>query len=383
MVDAVRSGASQRSVARRSGVALATLQLWLARAADLPLDAVDWSDRPSIARRVHRTPEAIENLILDVRRFLHDESPLNEFGPAAIRRELEARQLGPVPSTRTIARVLERRGALDARRRIRRPSPPAGWHLPEVADRAAELDSFDVIEGLRFLGGGTLDILTALSLHGSWPGAWVAMPGVRATSAVEAMEGHWRAGGLPAYAQFDNDTRFLGSPAHPNAIGRVVRFCLALGVVPVFTPPREMGFQAGIEAFNGRWQRAIWNRTWALGPTELQAHSDRFTAAWRARHVLRIESAPTRRPYPTDLAIDLRRPPSGRLVFLRRTNDAGTVQILQVRYQVSRLWPYRLVRAELDLDARRLQLFGLRRREPTAQPLLGETEFAPPRRWYR
>lgn len=384
MVAAVRAGASQRSVARRFGVSLATLQLWLGRARDRPLEVVDWADRPPIAATVHRTPEAIEDLILEIRRILHDESVLGEFGPAAIRRELELRRAGArVPSERTIARVLERRGALDGRRRVRRPAPPAGWHLPEVEARAAELDSFDVIEGFRFQGGATLDVLTALSLHGALPGAWVATPGVKALSAVAAMEEHWRSRGLPGYAQFDNDPRFLGSPAHPNAIGRVVRFCLALGVIPVFAPPREMGFQASVEAFNGRWQRAIWDRTWNLGPVELQTRSDAYLAAWRARRAVRIENAPTRRPFPADLTIDLRRPPAGRLVFIRRTSDAGSIEILQLRYPVSRLWPHRLVRAELDLDGRRLQFFGLRRREPGDQPLLGESPFEPPAHWYR
>ena len=168
MVEAVRGGASQREAARRFGVSLSTVQHWLKRAADRPLAGVDWSDLPRVARRVSRTRIDIEDRILDIRRVLRAESVLGEYGPAAIRRELEqqADLAGPIPSLRTIARILERRGALDAKRRVRRPAPPAGWYLPDLRRRLVELDSFDVISGLRLKGGVDLDILTGISLHG-------------------------------------------------------------------------------------------------------------------------------------------------------------------------------------------------------------------------
>lgn len=383
MVELVRSGVSQRGVARHFGVPLSTVQLWLRRAGHGPLDGVDWADRPHLARRVRRTSERLEDLVLETRRELRENSPLGEAGAIVIRRVLAERAdlEGPPPSIRTIGRILERRGALDARGRIRRPAPPPGWHLPEVAQRQAELDSFDVIEGLRFQGGATLDVLTAISLHGAFPGAWPMIPGVKAETAVDAMREHWRAAGMPGYAQFDNDTRFDGGHVHPNSIGPVIRFCLAVGVVPVFVPPREMGFQASIEAFNGRWQRSVWSRSWSPDLEALGLRSGAYVAAWRRARGVRIDSAPARRPLP-DLLPD-RRPPAGRLVFLRRTSPAGTVEILRVRYPVDPQWIHRLVRAELDLDERRLQFFALRRREPDDQPLLAEAPFLYPERWYR
>jgi len=72
---------------------------------------------------------------------------------------------------------------------------------------------------------------------------------------------HWRAVGLPGYAQFDNDAIFEGAQVHPDTIGRVTRTCLSLGVIPVFVPPRETGFQAAIEGFNGLWQAKVWARS--------------------------------------------------------------------------------------------------------------------------
>jgi hypothetical protein len=383
IVAAVRAGSSQRSAADRFGVALATVQLWLNRAADQPLDDVDWADRPPVARRIRRTGRDLEDRILDLRRELREDSVLGEYGPVAIHRELVARAAAGerVPAVRTIARILERRGALDAKRRVRRAAPPLGWYLPDVRRHESELDSFDVIEGLRLKGGIPLDILTGISLLGGLPGTWPTIS-LRARRVVEAMGEHWQEIGLPGYAQFDNDPRFVGGLAHPNSIGPVIRFCLAVGVVPVFAPPRESGFQAAVEAYNGRWQRKVWARFWDPTVDDLVERSDTYVGAVRRHSAVRIEAAPDRGPFP-DRAVDLDRPPSGRIVFIRRSSDDGVVSVLKVRYPVDRSWVHRLVRVELDLDARRVSCFALRRREPDDQPCLAELPFHPPARWYR
>jgi hypothetical protein len=65
---------------------------------------------------------------------------------------------------------------------------------------------------------------------------------------------------MPAYAQFDNDNRFQGPHQHADTMGRVIRLCLSLTIVPVFAPPREPGFQNGVENLNGRWQEKVWAR---------------------------------------------------------------------------------------------------------------------------
>jgi transposase-like protein len=382
MVEAVRAGSSQRAVARQFGVSLATVQLWLKRAAGGALEQVDWTTQAPIARHVRRTGRDIEDRIIDLRRVLREESILGEYGPVAIRRALEQEPdlSGPLPAVRTIARILERRGALDASRRVRRPAPAPGWYIPEVRRRQVELDSFDVISGLRLRGGLELDILTGVSLHGGLPAAWPTA-GVSAQSTVAALEGHWRRVGLPGFAQFDNDTRFIGGNRHPNSIGPVIRYCLAIGVGPVFAPPRETGFQAAIEAFNGRWQRKLWARFWDPGLADLEVRSDVYITASRARLAARIDAAPDRLPFPVGPRPALDRAPAGRLLFMRRTNEQGSVSILGRRYPVDERWLHRLVRCELDLDARRLRYFALRRREPEEQPLLGETPFEPPTRW--
>lgn len=351
------------------------------RAGQGPLEAVDWSDRSHRPTRLTRTDAEFEDLVIDIRGQLREQSILGEYGAAAIRRELDLRGVRPLRSLRTIGRILERRGALDARRRVRRRPPPPGWYLPPVAAHAAELDSYDVIERIRLVGGQDLDVLTGVSLHGGLIGIWpeIALTGAKT---IDNLEAHWRDWGRPGYAQFDNDTRFIGGHRHPDSIGLVIRLCLALDVVPVFAPPRETGFQAAVEALNGRWERKVWARYWTPSLAEVRTRSDAYVAESRRRHAVRIDGAPARSPW-SGARPDLRRPPTGRLAFIRRTTDGGAVSVLGRSYQVDRRWVQRLVRAELDLDLRRLQFFALRRADPADQPLLAEIAYVPPARWLR
>lgn len=378
MVATVRAGASLRAVARRFGVSLLTVQRWVKRAGRQRLDRVDWSDRSHRPQHLRRTAPALEELVLTLRRELYDTSALGEVGAEAIQRALLQRGTLAVPAVRTIGRILERRGALDGRRRVRRPPPPPGWYLPAVAAGQAELDSFDVVEGLVIAGGSEVEVLNGISLHGGLPASWPGPP-VRATMVVDALQEHWRAVGLPAYAQFDNDTCFQGAHQFPDTIGRVSRLCLSLGIVPLFAPPQEPGFQAAIESYNGRWQAKVWARFHHPNYAALQARSAAFVAALRQRLAARIERAPTRQPFPPVWRLDLQARPRGCLIFLRRADEQGRVAFLGHRWEVTPHWGHRLVRAEVDLDHDIVRFYGLRRRAPTEQPLLGQVPYHFPR----
>jgi transposase-like protein len=133
MVDAVKAGAPIRAVARQFGVSRPTVARWVARAGKRRLDRVDWTDRGSIPHRIHRTSPKSEAQVLALRGDLRERSALGEYGAIAIHREWPVATWGPPPAIRTIGRILERCGALDGQRRVRRPAPPRGWYLPAVA----------------------------------------------------------------------------------------------------------------------------------------------------------------------------------------------------------------------------------------------------------
>jgi hypothetical protein len=149
MVAAVRHKAPMREVARRFRVALSTVQLWVARAGNRRPDRVDWTDRPDGPQRpVNRSTAEMEDLVLATRRELKDTSDLG----------------------------------------VRRPAPPPGWYLPDVAERRTELDSFDIVEGLVIKGGTPVEVLNGIALHGGLTASW-PMGVVTAKAAVEAILG--------------------------------------------------------------------------------------------------------------------------------------------------------------------------------------------------
>ena len=135
-----------RAVSRQFGVALHTVQTWVERAKGQRLDRVDFSDRSHAPQKTTRTAKAVESRVLRLRRELGEVSPLGERGAIAIRAALVGVDKQR-PSVRTIGRILARRGALDGAVRIRRPPPPKGWYLPDVARGLVELDSLDAVVG--------------------------------------------------------------------------------------------------------------------------------------------------------------------------------------------------------------------------------------------
>jgi transposase-like protein len=383
MLKAVRRGKSMRKVAKQFGVTLRTVQKWVAHAGDRRLDRVDFSDRPPGRREpVNKTSKDWEDLILTVRRELKERSALGEFGADAIHGELTRRRRRGIPSVRTIGRVLDRRGALDGRKRTRRPPPPPGWYLPKLARRRVELDSFDIVEGLVIQGGYGVEVLNGISLHGglvaSWPRAKIT-----AKTVLDALVEHWRQFGLPDYAQFDNDTVFQGPHAHPDTVGRVSRLCLSLGITVVFTPPRETGFQAAIESYNGRWQAKVWNRFRFESRRQLLSQSNKYVTAARRRAAARIDAAPARRPFPEPSTLNLQDVSRGTLIYLRRTNDQGQASLLGHTFPVDPNWPHRLVRAEVQLQHRCILFYALRRRDPNYQPLLNKVPYQLPKRPFK
>ena len=376
MVRRIRAGYGLRAVARQFGVNVSTVSLWVARSAGQRLDRYPFADHER-GRAWNRIQPLVEQHILQTRAQLREHSVLGEYGADAIERALHEELAAVLVSRATINRVLKRHGATDAHARVRRPAPPRGWYLPKVAAGRAEVDSFDFIEDLKIAGGPLVNVLTAKSLHGALTDAWVVLQ-LSARGSVPCLLGRWQHDGLPEYAQFDNDTVFQGAHQFPDAVGRISRLCLALGVIPVFAPPLEHGMQNTIEGFNGLWQAKVWQRHHVGSASELQARSDAYIAAHRARSRQAAEAAPSRRAMPKDFGLNLHAPLRGQIIFIRRTDDSGRVHLLGRRFAISPEWPNRLVRCEVDFDQHCIRCFALRRRAPTEQPLLATLEYHRP-----
>jgi hypothetical protein len=331
----------------------------------------------------NRTKPEMEVRILETRQELRKFSDLGEYGAVAVQDALHQRGIQNVPCVRTIGRIFARHGLLDAQPRTRRSAPPPGWYLPDVVAGKAELDQVDVVEGLKIKDGPLVEVVNAVSLHGGLVGSWPQEASVTARSAQKALIAHWRRWGLPAFAQFDNDTIFRGPHHYPDIIGRVMRLCLSLGVVPVFVPQRETGFQASIENYNGQWQAKVWARFVHVSIPALKRQSDRYVNAHRRRTAIRRDSAPPRKAIAKAWSLDLQAPPRGKMIFIRRTTSDGQISVMGNIFPVDPHWVGRLVRCEVLLNENRIYFYQLRRRAHEDQPLLAEALYQFQNRLFR
>lgn len=372
MVCLVRAGMSMHAVAEKLDISLSTVSFWVARAKGARLDRVDFLDRKS-GFAWNRLATSVEQRIAELRKTLREDSVLGEYGAHAIQAELRP-ELSGVPSIATINRALSRQGLQDGARRIRRPPPPKGWYLPALATGEAELDSFDLIEELKIADGPVVWILNGTSLHGGLVDSW-PLEQATAKLVLTRVLRRWQRDGLPTYAQFDNGTQFQGAHQFPDTVGRISRLCLALGVIPVFAPPREPGFQNAIEGFNGLWQAKVWQRQKVENVAQLEAACKRYVTAHRARSRPRQESAPKRPIISPEFTLNLNAKLQGMMIYLRRTDERGRAHLLGQSFEVCERWPHRLLRCEVNFDEEHIRFYALRRRDPQDQPLLHELPY--------
>jgi hypothetical protein len=374
MVQAVRNGQAIRSVAQKFHVSKTTVERWNNHAKGKRLDRVDWNDQQNESvNPVNRSDENVEQCVMALRKQLKEESPLGEHGADAILREMKQRECPKPPARATINRILKRYGELDGRRRKRFKVPPPGWYLKPLARKLAELDQFDYIEDLCIEGGKTFQVLNGISLHGGMVGSW-PMCRMTAENTVQKMIEFWNEFGLPDYAQFDNSTVFQGS-RWPDSLGKVIRCCLSLNVIPVFVPPRETGFQASIENDNGRWQRGVWERFRFENLNDVQRQSAVYVEAMRNKNWERHEAAPTRWQIPKTWTLDYSKRPKGKVIFIRRTTDEEYVDVMGHWWLVPGAGAHKLVRTEVDLTKNKISFYRIRRREPNAHELIAVAKY--------
>jgi hypothetical protein len=157
--------------------------------------------------------------------------------------------------------------------------------------------------------------------------------------------------------------------------------CLGLEVVPVFAPVREHGLQNAIESYNGRWQEKVWGRFHHKSLSSLQKQSSRYVQASQDRSVVRREGAPDRSVVAKGWQFDEKKKVRGRIIYIGRSSDTGSVNVLDNQVSVDEKWSHRLVRCEVDIEGKVMRFYGLRRQAPEHQRLLREMVYQLPKQY--
>ncbi len=302
------------------------------------------------ARHVaQRIPPELERAILSVRRRLQAHAaPATRYsliGATAILTELTALGFRPLPSLRTIERVLQRNGLTAPRVRLAPLLPRQRYPGPQ-ARASNELHEVDLVgpvylKGRRqryyiWVGKDAFDGAVCLRLVES-----------RRMDEVLGFLGEcWKDLGRPAQVQFDNARELCGWGASARTLSRVIRLCLRFSVSPVFIPEGEPQFNGSVENFNGWFQEPLFQRHFKR-PGDLRRELARLQEAVNTQHVhprlggqtpaqhrrgLRLQKLPASFVVPTE-----RLPlAAGRVTFLRRVSTAGTITLLSQSFRVGK-----------------------------------------------
>src|SRR5512147_550856 len=296
-----------------------------------------------------RIPPELERAILAIRRRLQAHTaPATRYGligATAIRAELKALGIRPLPCERTIERVLQRHGLTAPRVRLAPLLPRQEYHGPQ-ARASNDLHQVDLV-GPVYLKGRSQRYYIWVGKDAFDGAVCLRLAFSRRMDEVLWFLGEcWKDLGIPEQAQFDNARELSGWGPAARTLSRVIRLCLRFNVGPVFIPAGEPQFNGGVENFNGWFQEPLFQRRFKR-PGDLRRELARLQEAVNTQHVYPrlggLTPAPHRRglrlqKLPPGFVVPTRRLPlaAGRVTFIRRVSPAGTVTVLSQSFRVGK-----------------------------------------------
>ena len=320
-----------------------------------------------VARRI---PPELERTILSIRRRLEAHAPPgNNYrltGASAILAELKALTVRPLPSLRTIDRVLQRNGLTAPRVRLAPLLSRQEYPGPQ-APQSNQLHEIDLVGPIYLTGQQQRYYIWACK--DAFDGAvCLRLAYSRQMDEVLAFLGEcWKSLGRPAQVQFDNAREIVGWGHAARYLSRVIRLCLRFGVEPVFIPPGEPQFNGSVENFNGWYQPRLLQHRFRR-PGDLRCELARLEETVNTQHVhprlggltpmqhrrgLRLQKLPARFVAPTE-ALPIA---AGRVTFIRRVSTAGTVSMLSQTFRVGKRHRGLYVRLVLNTQQGRLSAY--------------------------
>ena len=272
-------GESAEVICASLGKSRRWLYKWVARhTPDNPAWYDDQSRKPLTSS--HRTPAEIDEIVEMVRLSLYNKGLF--CGNQAIQWELEDMEVQPIPSLRTISRILCRRDLTHRRTGRYEPKGKAYPVLPALLpNQTHQVDLVGpcYLSGpIRFYSLNSVDI--AINRCGIEP-----MPSKAAQSVLDAVYGVWKRMGIPDNLQVDNEMAFFGSPTHPRGMGPLIRLCLLYGVNLWFIPPAEPWRNGGVEKFNDHYRQKFLAKVTMTSMTRLRqaslAYEHKHNSAYR------------------------------------------------------------------------------------------------------
>ena len=308
-----------------------------------------------------RMPPDLERTIVTIRRrlegHLHPGARYQLIGASAILAELQALHIRPVPSDRTIARLLQRLGITQPRVRLARWVSTTTYPTP-TAHTSNDLHQVDFVGPLYLKGKRQRYYI--LVCKDVFDGAvCLKLSRSRKMDQVLAFLGDcWKTLGRPSQVQFDNARELVGWGPAARYLSRVIRLCLRFGIEPIFIPPRRPQYNGSVENFNGWFQPHLLQRRYTQ-PSQLKRELQRLQDTVNTQHVHRrlggLTPAQYRRrlklhllPTPYVIPTELLPIAAGHVTFIRMVTPHGNIHLLSQTFWIGKRLKGQYVKAVVD-----------------------------------
>jgi len=246
------------------------LYKWISRYDD---HDASWSEsqscRPKKAANI--TPAETIEIVKLIRLDLYNNDLF--CGAQVIQWEMEDQELTPLPSVRTINRILNRQGLTHRRTgkyEAKGTAYPVLLSVKANQTHQADLVGPCYLKGpVRFYSLNVID--TATVRCGLYPALSKASQPI-----IDGFGDIWKRLGMPNNLQVDNALTFFGSRKHPRGMGPIIRLCLNHGIEPWFIPKAEPWRNGMVEQFNDRYQKMFLQKKVMRTEEELCARSLAF-----------------------------------------------------------------------------------------------------------
>ena len=320
-----------------------------------------------VARRM---PPHIERAVLSVRRRLEaratPQTRYNQIGPPKIREELRVLGLTPLPTVRTIARILERAGKTNPSLRLAKPLAKTDYPGPRSQD-SNQVHQVDLV-GPRYLKGDSTRYYFLICKDIFDQAVYLELAENRSMDGMLAfLIKAWQHLGLPQVVQFDNGREFCGFGAAASHLSRVIRLCLRLEVEATFIPKGKPQRNGSVENFNGWFQPVLLKRPYRR-PADLRRQLRLLMTTVNQQHVhpqlgyktpAQYRRSKRLRMLPANFKLEENRIPIcvGQVSFIRLVSAEGNINILEQGFKVGKRLKFQYVKATLYTRYQTLKVY--------------------------
>jgi putative transposase len=319
---------------------------------------------------IQRTPAHIERAILAIRRRLAAHAtPQTRYalvGAATIREELHALGFSPVPTLRTIDRILHRANLTSPRVRLAPRLPQTAYPGPQAHD-SNQIHQVDLV-GPRYLSGRKTKYYFFVCKDAFDQSVYAEFHAGKEMDLVLPFLIHaWQHLGLPQSVQFDNGRQFYSSGRWERSLNRVIRLCLRLGVQPIFIPEAHPERNGSVENFNGWFQPLLLRRPFR-NASAVRHELRRLVLTTNEQHVHQVLGFRTPLQYrrgkrihklPATFALNFDAIPvaAGKITFIRWVPAHGYVDVLGESVKVGRRLRYRYIKLTVETHTQVLRIY--------------------------